>query len=857
LTFQAAGKELDLCLESKFVLPVSVLQQSIELAVEKVRNATATWKTTPTATGAQRKNPFGDKHLSSCLVDATFAGAVVHLSSKSATEKRNAVATGPNADRLPHHGRYGQFAREGASSHTSLRAPGIAFRLQYTDHGGSEPSLNAELKVSASSNVLHPTVVPLIVDISDSVKKVVQETDNKPKLEVGETKPPPKYLDEDSILTTDPSAILGKTKLNVGIRICKQEFSLTCQPIARVAATARFDEIYVTANSVTAPDSGHFFAISMAIDKLQASVQHVYSRESTFSFEADSIVLSLLNSKHLSGTAGISAILKIYPMRTLINGRQLQDFLLFREIWVPPEIRQASGAGSETEPQDYFIKRYRDVAQGTAFPWNATVFVAEIAVELDLGQSIGKSSLIISNLWASSKKDSDWEQNLCVGIASIGVRSTGRMSGFVELDDTQVRTSIAWPEREGGPRKQTPLVQASVGFSKLRVKATFDFQAFAVADIANFHFLMYNVREERVDAKDRLVAILDGERVHVFCTSTSAAQGLALYQAFERLIQENTVAYKQSIKELEKFLQRKPSVMPSDIKPSAILPSSSSRAGDDTALKAPISLHTDVVVTLGSIKAGAFPGTFSDHQILIIEASDVQARFAVALEGNMIHSGLGMTLGQLRVALAGVPHPGAPKPHNEITVEDVASIAAGARGGTILKVPKVIAAMQTWQQPGSMDIEYLFRSTFEGKVDVGWNYSRISFIRGMYNSHTRTLASRLGKPLPEPAVKITGGPSAPPDSQSSDDAADKDLKEQEKITAVVNVPQSRYEYIPRETPIIETPQLRDMGEATPPLEWIGLHRERLPNVTHQIVIVTLLEVAKEVEEAYRRVLGSN
>jgi phosphoenolpyruvate carboxylase len=51
--------------------------------------------------------------------------------------------------------------------------------------------------------------------------------------------------------------------------------------------------------------------------------------------------------------------------------------------------------------------------------------------------------------------------------------------------------------------------------------------------------------------------------------------------------------------------------------------------------------------------------------------------------------------------------------------------------------------------------------------------------------------------------------------------------------------------------------LRDMGEATPPLEWIGLHRDRLPNVTHQIVIVTLLEVAREVEDAYGRILGSS
>ena len=71
----------------------------------------------------------------------------------------------------------------------------------------------------------------------------------------------------------------------------------------------------------------------------------------------------------------------------------------------------------------------------------------------------------------------------------------------------------------------------------------------------------------------------------------------------------------------------------------------------------------------------------------------------------------------------------------------------------------------------------------------------------------------------------------------------------------MNVPLSGYEYTALEPPVIETPQLRDMGEATPPLEWIGLDRHKLPNVTHQIVIVTLLEVAKEVEDAYGRILG--
>jgi len=154
--------------------------------------------------------------------------------------------------------------------------------------------------------------------------------------------------------------------------------------------------------------------------------------------------------------------------------------------------------------------------------------------------------------------------------------------------------------------------------------------------------------------------------------------------------------------------------------------------------------------------------------------------------------------------------------------------------------------METWQQSPSNVIEYIFQSAFHGKVDIGWNYSRISQIRQMWENHTRALTQKMSKPLPPSAIKIMAEPkSVIPGGVS-----------QEKITAVVNMPQSKYEYIALEAPIIDTPQLRDLGEATPSLEWIGLHRDRLPHVTHSVIIVSLLEVAKEVEDMYARILGS-
>ncbi|KAF2736772.1 hypothetical protein EJ04DRAFT_575176 [Polyplosphaeria fusca] len=862
IAFQAAGKSLDLRLDSRFVLPTNTIERSIALAVKNFRAASASWHMTPTTSGAQRKSPFGNKRLASLHAEANFAGAVVHINGSDASTKES---------RSQQKGRYSQFVGDGSKSSMVLRAPGVALKVEYKDNG-QDPALNAELRVDGSNNILYPTVVPILIDISNSIKEVVSENDESPaeaeaeaEASQAQSKPSGKLLEDDNLITADPSALLGKTQLNLGLRICKQEFSLSCQPIARVAAVAKLEDIYVTVNSVKSQEHGHFFAISAAFEQLQATVQHVYSRESTFGFNVESINLSLMNSKHLSGKSGISAILKVNPMALQINARQLQDFLLFREIWLPPEIRQSSkpaASAANTEPQEYLIQRYQQVTTATAFPWHASVALADILVELDLGQAIGKTSLKVSNLWASSKKNTDWEQNLCVGVENIGIEGTGRASGFVELVGVKVRTSIAWPSQAMGI-KQTPLVQASLGFRKLRVKAGFDYQTFVIADIADFDFLMYNVRDQLQGSRDRLVAILDGGRAHVFCTATSAAQGLALYQAIERLIQENEQAYKQSLKDIEKFLRRKSSLST----PFARSASQSQilKKPDKDPFKAPISLHTDVVVTLRSINLGVLPSTFADTQIFVLEASDAQARFAVAFEANKVHSGLGMTLGKLSVALSAIPSPKQGKPASDLTIEDVIESVRAARGGTILRVPKVIASMQTWQEPQSNHIDYIFKSALEGKVDVGWNYSRISFIRTMWSNHSRTLASRLGKPLPESAVKITSSQQSPPatpsdsspPSASNSPAKDAAGNNQEKITAVVNVPQSRYEYTAVEPPVIETPQLRDMGEATPPLEWIGLHRDRLPNVTHQIVIVTLLEVAREVEEAYERILGSS
>jgi hypothetical protein len=742
LAFQAKGRSLDLRLTSSCVMAANSIENSITTAVQKFRDASSSWKSTPTKSGAERTSMFSSKRLASVLVDADFAGAVVQLSRGSTDGTPTSGFSGTQ------QGRYGQFVQGESHGVTMLKSPGLAFKVEYTDPIGEDPSLSAEIKISASDNTLYPSVVPLILEMSDNVKEVMnQSPDAKGMVEKMGKPVKDTPHDEPSTDVSNPVALLGRCRLNIGIRLCRQEFTLSCQPIARVAASAGYDLIYASINTCDDAEGNRLYSASVAITGLKMSLQHVYSRESTGTLEVDAVTLSLMNSKHIVGSAGLSCMMQLSPIKAQANIKQSQDFLLFREIWYPVELRSTSTVplDSAGEPSPMLVQRYHKVAATNAFPWNATIAVAGMELQLDLGQSLGKTSLLASKLWVTSKKTSDWEQTMCLGFDSIRVSSAGRLGGYIELSGVKVRTSINWDSAiESLDVVQTPLVEASVGFKQFQAKLSFDYQAFLLADIAGFDFLMYNLKDaER--GHDRLVGVLDGNEVQIFCTTSSAAQGLALYQAFQRLAQDKMASFEASLKEVESFLSRRqthshtPSLQGSEELPV--------RKGSPSSIQSSLfSLHTDVVVNLKEVHVGAFPSTFYDTQIFKLEVLNATARFAVeTIEKQRIHSMLEMTLGQLSVALSPVKHDGEGTTLADISVGMVINGIAAAKQklgtkGIILKVPQVTAKMHTWHSPGSMKVDYIFKSAFEGQVDVGWNFQRVSFIKG-YSSHNYLMFS--------------------------------------------------------------------------------------------------------------------
>lgn len=711
ITSQVKGLPLDLQITPHCMLGVNDLETSLSVASEKFRVALASWKSTPTVSGTERRSIFSKKRLASVLVDADFAGAVVHFQPNSRSYT--------SALRNVQQGRFGQFTHGdnvGNTGTTTLMTPGLAFKVQYLDPETDDPSISGEIKVRGSTNIIYPSVVPLLMEMSNSLKDVVRKSKTSSEAKPGKN-------NDGHRPSGDAAAILGRCKLNLGLRIMKQEFSLSCQPFARVAATATYKDIYVTLSTCEDEENGRFYSISAITTGLRCSLQHIYSRESTGYLEVEALAISVMNNRHLGGSDGLSVIMKLSPVKAQVNVKQLQDFLLFREIWVPVQVLEKTPSPVATPEQPaQFMQRYHKVTATKVFPWNTTLAISNIDLQLDLGSSLGKTGLQMSNFWIASRKSSDWEQTMCLGLENIGIKANGRLSGFIELVNLRARTSIQWLP---GQLELTPLIQASIGFQQLRVKAVFDYHLFLIADIDTFDFLMYNVRQDD-GVSDRLVAVLEGDKVQIFCTSQSTAQGFALYQALLRLWQEKISSYENSLKDIEKYIKRRaqPLSQPITTSPAQIQIPLGSKPEPLS-----LSLHTNVVVNLRKINIGVFPSTFRDSQVFKVEALDLGARFAVDIQGERLHSQLGITLGQLRVALSAVRKSDESGMATEVKIEDIISNATGSKGGTILNVPRVTAGMHTWSVADSNQIDYIFKSAFEGKVDVGWNYARVSFIK--------------------------------------------------------------------------------------------------------------------------------
>jgi len=698
-----------------------------------------------------------------------------------------------------------------------LRTPAVKIGAEYTKTSGlKDHHVNLEVFTSSSNNTLYSTCVPVIFDIWRSVKNLGHESryaaayDTRRGTEGNST-----------IKDTDFLKILTNFHVSLAIHIDKQELSLSCEPSAKVQAVVGIEGISIRLGTNDEDDTQPLSGV-LTMGKLGASLQHIYSREVSGSVEVEELVITLL----LGGPEKMKvyAAGKVENVSSYINLKQLQDLDLFKDLWFPKDVHPRSSNSSirsstkltnQVEDEN-LVLRFQKVSTSSALPWNFDFMILNVNCEVDLGQSLGILTLKLDRFWAASRKQTNWEQNMLIGFDTISFLSEGRLSGHLIIKDIRLRSVIQWSLISDS--FDIPLVLLSFGLKSIEAKASFDYNVFIIARVLNAYITVYNQVDREKVLQDKLVASTVCESVEVFTTALAASNILDIYNTISRIRQDNKRSYRE------------------DLKTSA--PGAGDYKKSMDIMNVIATLRTELELNFGKLLVQIYPGSLLDAQVLVIDVGGLTAHFEQKLDGGTIATDLQLNLHNTCVALSSFRRQLPEEVLTEMSIDDYVLHATTARGGGIFVFPSLGCSMQTWQVPKQNTIKYRFKSAFGGKVDVRWNLGSVNFIREMWATHARAFSSRLQKPE---------------NFEKTEVPLYENVNIEEKIKDVEL--EGKYIYTAVEPPIIEAPQLRDLGDATPPLEWFGLHRQRFPGITHQFVIVGLQKLVHEVEQQYGRVLG--
>ncbi|KAG7663520.1 CSF1 [[Candida] subhashii] len=732
-----------------------------------------------------------------------------------------------------------------------LHSPAVKAAFRYLEKKADRKRvLQGEVVTSSSENTLYPRCVPVVADMITGMKAFMR---NKADINIEGITDVTAIVESKEPNTTFFEDILKDMEIHFGMRIEKQALSLSCEPTARVAAVVGIDGLFIQVNSNDVqPSKG--IIMSVLFDRISASLQHIYSREISASTGIERILLT--SAFELEEVASLYSAGCFTDVDCYINVKQYQDVELFKDIWFPKKYQeQYSNLFESDEPKDSQLlanknisSRFREVSTTYAFPWIVTFLVSNACVRVDFGQSLGNFKLDVNNFWAVSKKATDWSQDLKTGIDSITLKSEGRLGGNLLIENINLHTAICWELLSSGTTLDVPLILVSGGIEKLQLKTSFDYHVIALVNFEGFAMDVYNRKSDVSVAKDHLFVSTKFDTAEVYITSLTQSILLDIQNAILRMVQENRRSYKETLRDSSKggiFLS-------SSRRSSTPIPVSQPKKdmSENTWQEAIKKLETKIHVSAGKVLIHIYPSSFDNSKVLVIQLDKSRAKFQQNEYSTGISNELDIKFNDLTSSLS-VLETVSEEFINECSVSEFVEHAHKANGGGIFVFPSFKISMRTFQKYNENLIEYLFQSTFDGTVDIRWNLGSVNFIREMYSIHRKALESRFDyrKKMEsfnehENHDKLTkaAGP-----SQEIDDAIRETIEKVESS--------SKYRYSPLAPPIIEAPQIKELGNATPPLEWFGLHRNQFPNATHQLAIVNLQRLIHEIELQYSKMLG--
>lgn len=786
------------------------------------------------------------------------------------------------------HIRTGFDPKSNDGNMATVNLPGLSAWLTYQTPLGAHASVvdaprrfHADILIRESRNTLHPALVQFLREVIAGLKVGIQQSSER------------KAVRESN------AEIESNLNASLFLRLSRTQLELSCHPSSKVICSLGWEESEFLLNAFSKDTTSRTMSCVGSVREITAVVKHHFSPEACLNVRLDRILFNaMLSSQRKEGRPNddISIVIELPNIFGDINMRHLQDLLILNACWFgqpivsdnKPSLSKSSRLINEPSYNSLNIilgeldtidaiesdeitdqinaKQVNDITSShppSPFAKRMAIYVQTIQFSVDMGQNIGKITLSPENIAFQLHDVPFQSKGLSLSLDGIKVLSEGRLSGNANFKRMVIQGRV---DNFGTLDKE----KASVCVRSDGFKAVFEYEYQNILDAIQ-QSLEFNVDLTRVAEKYNLDVSINLEAFVARLSIKTVPVIITMAQKFEELFQKKKAeAGIRSTQDMSTKLSVKANGATS----------SSTSTKKDRNLYENSSVRSKVSLYIKSLEVIIYPSQFQDSDNVDFRAHQFKIDLdELPRDEAGVHRKLVITL--ISAALAkNVPGKEIMQTYS-IPLPTNLSKPKNLDGTKIFGIPGTEITMKSTQLENK--IAHEFGSVFAGRVNVSLNIGLIKYLQEMVNMFNSQLSRALEKnndllhPFGEPSTPIsftstldegeeyTGTYSRKSSAVSEisrrnrlDSNASISLQASpfEEIPAIVNdmelitevepeTPTPKEEYVYSSISAVNfQPQLQVMGDATPPVEWLGLKRERIPGLVHENITLHLDQLVK-------------
>ncbi|CAG8440113.1 7211_t:CDS:10 [Ambispora gerdemannii] len=823
--------------------------------------------------------------------------------SKSSRSRSTSTQFPPrlNLDFIPASS-YDEPSKQAESGIDIITIPGLSLNTTYRTVIGQVPGsfpdasrrrLHVELVIHPSENTLYPSLVPFIKDIIDGLKLGIQKSSDKKAIAIQDSSPP----------------IYGMN-ITCYFKLSSTTFNLSCQPTSKVFCFLNWEE----GNFLVVSDSSDADVQSITcfgkIRGASGNIRHTYSPEDCLRTETKDMSFNATLMSRRTDTVNddsISIIVDFPQITADLNIRYLQDLLLLKTIWLDQatklyeetvqyeSLKPTNQDTSNISNKEQSSYTHEDSENNTAKAKPYSVYILlrlkQLDLSSDLGQVIGKVRFNTQNIRVRTKRVPGVLRKVIISTDLLDIQSEGRLQGSATMTglnfSTWLRVAPTYPTIDS-----TSVTKILFGTEQIRSSLEYEYQKILIVEVDPMELKITdqwnNVTSEKAQVLihadiilRRIQAIVAVKTIPIFIHMSdkllASIEEKRLYAANEISKYTATASNKQN--QTTPLTPAFPSATTEDNNS----PVSESNENETRITFQALNIGGMSVHPVGKITIAlelahliVFPNHFYDSDCVQTKSDVLKIDMKCSADSEkQVFRELVMHLDGITLSKNSckkLSH----KDEKEFKFQQWFDHVNSSSSKKIFTLPRTNLTMTTSQAENSKIIDHKFATDFGGKVDVALNFGLIRYLQELvtlYKEQLKKHSIGIGENPKSPVSTSTStsptkqGPS--PISSKTNDHLTKSAPKDGKMPAHQSVTdesttantssgaseqrQHTFRYNPLE-PVKLEPQLRIMGDATPPLEWVGVQRAKIPGFVHTMVMMNLDEVLTMVYDIYAKEL---